>query len=206
MEKIKYKSIVVDIDNTLTELQYTIDKIAKVYERELITEEEVFDFNLKKVIGITDKEDKSFWDIHEKDIVENVPYSKGRVEKVLEYLDKDYLEEVYLVSNRPLNLRESTLRWLEEHGIEYTTLELIGDKYKEEVVRDRYSKVDAIFEDNPKVVHGIKKQPQTKHIDTWLVDYPYNRTTTADYIICNISGEVTDNDGKIIGGNTCNKE
>lgn len=199
MEKIKYRSIVVDIDNTLTELQYTIDKIAEVYERELITEEEVFDFNLKKVVGITDEEDEAFWETHEKDIVENVPYSEERVERVMGYLDLDYLEEVHLVSNRPLELRESTLRWLEEHDIEYTSLELIGDEYKEEVVRDRYPNTEAIFEDNPKVVHGIKKQPQTRHIDTWLVDYPYNRTTAADYIICSISGEVTDSNGNKIG-------
>ena len=206
MEKIKYKSIVVDIDNTLTELQYTVDKITEVFKKEMLSEEDIFDFNFKKVIGISDAEDRAFWTNHEKEIVENVPYVKERVESIKKLLDLDYLETVHLVSNRPLELRESTLRWLEEHEVEYTTLELIGDEYKEEVIRDRYPHVEAIFEDNPKVIHGIRKQPQTKHIDTWLVDYPYNRTTTADYIICSVSGEVTDIDGKSIGEKTCNKE
>lgn len=196
MEKKKYKSIIVDIDNTLTELQYTVDKITEVFKHEMLSEEDIFDFNFKKVIGISDEEDNYFWENYEKEIVENVPYVKHRVERVMQYLDIDFIEKVHLVSNRPLELRESTLRWLEEHDVQYTTLELIGNEYKEEVIRDRYPEVEAIFEDNPKVVHGIKMQPQTRHIDTWLVDYPYNRTTAADYIICSVSGEVTDNSGK----------
>lgn len=192
MEKKKYKSIVVDIDNTLTELQYTIDKVTKVFNKELLTEEDMFDFNFKKVAGLTDAEDKMFWDKYEKEIVENVPYVKERVDKTKELLDMDYLENIHLVSNRPISLEKSTIQWLEENDINYTTLELIADKHKEEVVRDKYSHVDAIFEDNPKVITGIRNQEETKHIDTWLVDYLYNRTTPADYIICSISGETTE--------------
>lgn len=191
MEKKKYKSIVVDIDNTLTELQYTMDKITEVFDREMITEEDVFDFNLKKVAGLTDEEDDLFWSKYEKEVVENVPYVKNRVEKVKEYVDLDYLEKIHLVSNRPKSLRKSTLEWLENNNIEYTTLELIGDEYKENVIRNRYPNAEAIFDDNPKVISGIRNHAKTKHIDTWLIDYPYNRTTPANYIICNVSGEVT---------------
>lgn len=192
MEKKKYRSIIVDIDNTLTELQYTVDKITEVFERQMISEEDVFDFNFKKVVGLTDEEDKIFWDNYEQEIVENVPYMKERVSKIVELLDTEYLEEIYLISNRPKELRKSTLQWLEENNVTYTSLELIGSDYKEEVVKDRYAHADAIFEDNPKVINGIRSQTETEHMDTWLVDYPYNRTTPADYIICSISGEVTE--------------
>lgn len=190
MEKKQYKSIVVDIDNTLTELQYTVDSVTRAHGREPLTEEDIFDFNFKNVLGVSDEEDQKFWDEHEQEIVENVPYMKDRVDKIKEYLDLDYLEEIYIVSNRPRDLEENTRQWLEDNGIEYTILEIIGKDNKAKVVADKYAHADAIFEDNPEVIEGIMNNPDLQRMETWLIDYAYNRRASADYVIASDTGEI----------------
>ena len=57
----KYNSILLDIDNTITEIQPTLDLMAEVFNREPITAEEVLEFQLAKAFSISREEEKNFW-------------------------------------------------------------------------------------------------------------------------------------------------
>lgn len=190
MDKKKYRSIIVDIDNTLTQLQFTVDKISKVHNLRPYCESEITSFNFKEVMGLADDTDNKFWKNHEQYIVRNVPYMRERTEVIKRNIDMDYLEEIHLVSNRPVELYEDTEYWLEKHGIEYTSLTLIGKEDKAKVISDKFHDADALFEDNPAVINGLINYPKTWFIETWMIEYPYNKGTNATYTLCRDTGEI----------------
>lgn len=59
----KYKAVLIDIDNTLTRLQPTLDSMSEHFRLSSITEDEVNSFYLADCFeGVTKKEESDFWE------------------------------------------------------------------------------------------------------------------------------------------------
>lgn len=168
----KYNSILLDIDNTITEIQPTLDLMAEVFNREPITAEEVLEFQLAKAFSISHEEERKFWKEYEVELSLKSKLAHKRVKQMLDtYTDEDTV--IFVVTMRPELAYEATFKWLRENNIRFDTLVCLGKQSKLEYAL--HFGIEAIFEDNAEVFYEVEKMGLEDNFDLYVVDYPYNK-------------------------------
>lgn len=168
------KNILVDIDNTLTGIDYTLERMANFLGKEPKTRDDAFTFNIANIYGVSGELEKKFWEEEEIDLVMNSKLN----EYVLDHLErtKQSRDKIHIVTARDPYLKQATKDWLKKHKIEYNSLECIGKGVsKEEWSYTNKMSFDIVYEDNPVY---LKRLPKETH--KVVVDYPYNRDVKAD--------------------------
>lgn len=171
----EYDTLIIDIDNTLTKLQPTLDKISEVAGVSKVLESEVTTFSLGNFMGVELEEDSNFWENYEPELIRTAEVAQERVERLL---SKIRYKHLIVVSNRPTALLRASVEWFKAKGISYDKIHCIGEQDKAKFVKDNYPEAEAIIEDNPEVIQGImdyNKQGKLD-IDVWVVDYLYNKS------------------------------
>lgn len=169
----KYDSILLDIDNTITELQPTLDLMAKEFNREPVSAEDVLDFKLARAYNLTSEEEKSFWTGYEIELAERSELAVERVQNMLDtYTHED--TTIFVVTMRPQKSYEATFNWLRANNINFDTLICLGQESKVDYAL--HFGIEAIFEDNADVFEEIKIKELEDKFDLFVVDYPYNKT------------------------------
>lgn len=168
------RNVLIDIDNTLTFLDYTLRSLEDFYDVPRKEVSEITSFDLGSVYGIPKEEHASFWIEREEDIVQNSVLNQKVYKQIEEDLTKH--DDIYIVTARAPELERLTLQWLKSNDIKFNQLYCIG---KEET-KDQWSKrkgivFDRVVEDNPVYLKAINGN---KH--TTVIDYPYNREIISD--------------------------
>lgn len=169
----KYDSILLDIDNTITEIQPTLDMMANAFNREPVSAEGVLDFKLARVYDLTSEDEESFWNGYEIELAER---SELAVERVQNMLDTYTHEEttIFVVTMRRQRSYKATFNWLRANNINFDTLICLGQASKVDYAL--HFGIEAIFEDNADLFEEIKKKELEDKFDLFFVDYPYNKT------------------------------
>lgn len=185
----KYKAVLIDIDNTLTRLQPTLDSMSEHFGLGNITEDEVDSFYLADSFeGVTKKEESDFWEKKEADNCAAAELAEERVESIYEnYIDED--TEIHIVTARKGHLLDVTRDWLKKTGLVYHTLHCVGSKSKLKWIEKNLPQVDAIFEDNPSLFLEGFEDGHDKEIDFYKIDYPYNVDVPAHYTLDRETGK-----------------
>lgn len=174
--KKSYNKVLIDIDNTITDLQVVLDIMASATSKPRITVDDVYDFQLSNVFGLSKHDDIRFWLHHEETIVNESRYAKQRVESILSTFTNTSTE-IYYVTMRPQTMYHSTKSWLERHQLTYHDLIFTGaggdPRSKIEIANDLG--IQAIFEDNPALFLELKNHPLNGQFDMYIVDYPFNK-------------------------------
>ena len=169
----KYDSILLDIDNTITELQPTLDLMAKEFNREPVSAEDVLDFKLARAYNLTSEEEKSFWTGYEIELAERSELAVERVQNMLDtYTHED--TTIFVVTMRPQKSYEATFNWLRANNINFDTLICLGQESKVDYAL--HFGIEAIFEDNADLFEEVKRKELEDKFDLFVVDYPYNKT------------------------------
>ena len=172
--KKKYKHILVDIDNTLTTLQPTLDSMATYLNARNITEDDVLSFRLIDNFNVDNRNlEQSFWRDEEEENSRLAELAQDRVKTFY----KNYVSEdtkIHIVTARKDHLFDVTERWLKESGLAYDTFHCIGAQCKLDWLDKHMPEIDAILEDNPFIFRKAYEKGYDKRIDFFKVEYKYN--------------------------------
>lgn len=186
----KCKKLGLDLDNTVTELDFTLVEMAKFYGKEIPSVDDITDFNLSEIFNISWGESRDFWESHEHYLIENAVVAETRLSKMLEmFADKE--TEIYIITNRPKQHYDITKEWLnrccishkELHVVQGSKAELIGELELDVMIDDKPD----LFYEALEVKDNYEKYPLMA-----IVDYEYNKLIPCDVRI--------DRNGDVISG------
>lgn len=137
-------NICIDIDGTVTEPYYWLNIFNKHFKKN-IKPSEVTKYNIDEVMGITEEQYNEFYEKHKVRIHTVEEKVRKDAKDVLNIL-KEY-NNIYFVTARDKSLEMLTRCYLENNGINYDELYVLGSHYK--VKKAIELKCDIFIEDNP---------------------------------------------------------
>lgn len=135
-------NICIDIDGTITEPYYWLDR-ANGYFNKNIKPEQVTQYSVDKIMGVSREEYLEFYQKNKFQIHEEEPILKDAVEVIKKLFDYN---NIYFVTARDKNLEILTHHYLVEHGIPYDGVFVLGNTYK--VDKARELECDLFIEDS----------------------------------------------------------
>jgi uncharacterized HAD superfamily protein len=156
----------IDIDGTLTCPTTFVPFINKTLNKN-ITFDDMTQYDLTPLMGLTEKEFWTWMDEMEPIIYKDAPVAQG-AKSIVQKWKNDF--DLYFISARRNHLLEVTSNWFSNQQIEYDHLELIGSHNKIKAVKEH--KIDMFFEDKHDNACDISEECQ---IPVLLFDTPYNR-------------------------------
>ncbi|WP_078391362.1 hypothetical protein [Bacillus patagoniensis] len=163
-----------DIDGTITDPATFVPYINKDFNKTL-TLDDLSEYDLTKVLNITDKE---FWSWMETN--EPLIYSQAELalhaEQTLHKWSKSH--ELIFITARRNHLTEVTTSWFSKRKLPYDHIELVGKHDKLDAVREH--KLDVFFEDKHDNAVAIAEE---FNIPVVLFDTPYNRLSSPNNVI-----------------------
>lgn len=156
----------IDIDGVIADtFPFLIDELNNYFQANLNLED-INDYNIFKVYGLSDIEALKFIHEKEQDLIERPPL-KDNAAKYLNILSQEHT--IYIVSARHEKYRSQTENWFQKHNIPFHVLTLLGSHDKREVCNQM--SIEIFIEDNLKNIHQIN----SCGIPALLFDAPYNQ-------------------------------
>lgn len=168
----KYKTVVFDIDNTLTLLEPLLETIAFYFKCTPIKAHEAQHFSLAKTYGLTKEQEDYFWNENEWFMHAGAQLARERVDKIFsEYLEED--ATIYILIARGPEHSNITRKWLDFNNMPYNEVFCIGKESKVAMLEELQA--EAIFEDNPDFFFELWDKGLFPTVDGFCIDYPYNQ-------------------------------
>lgn len=181
-----YNKIVLDIDNTITRLQPTLDMMGRVFRRVPVFEEDVVEFRLSNSYKVSRKKELDFWHTYEEDICIASQVATERLFAILEnYTTKD--TKIYVITSRGDKYHDQTYDWLVRNRIPFNQLFCLGKISKTDLIEE--VKAEAVFEDNPDFFYELWDAGLFPSVDTYCIDYAYNQHVPAKFRLDRDTGE-----------------
>lgn len=169
----KNLNICIDIDGTITDPYYWL-KPCNEYFNTNITEAQVTEYYIHKVLGI---EEAKYEEFYEKNKVEIHTNQKLRPDAKLVISELSLYHNIYFVTARDKSLTMLTHSYLTKSGIPYDNLFVLGSHYKVEKARELNCSV--FIEDN----YDNAIQLSNAGFKVLLIDTTYNRKPINSNII-----------------------
>lgn len=186
----KYKTVVFDIDNTLTLLEPLLDLIAFCFKREQVAESEVTHFSIARAFDLTKEEEDLFWKENEEFMYSGAQPAVERINHIMStYLEEDAI--IHIVTARGEEHAEVTRKWFRLYGIPYTSILCIGNASKVALLESLGA--EAVFEDKPDFFFELWDEGLYPVVDTFCIDYPYNQHVPCKYRLDRHLGSVMEN-------------
>ena len=169
----KNLNICIDIDGTITDAYYWVD-IANKYFNKNITEDQVTEYYIHKIIGI---EEKDWNDFYEKNKIKIHSEEKLRDDVKVVIDAFSLLHNIYFVTARDKSLTMLSYLYLTKNKIPYDDLFVLGSHYK--VDKAIELNCDVFIEDN----YDNAIQLSSAGFKVLLIDTNYNRKPLNENII-----------------------
>lgn len=169
----KSLSICIDIDGTITDPYYWLSYINKYFSKN-ITEEQVTEYYIDKVMGIARIEYERFYEKYKFQMHIN-PKIREDVEDVLDRLS--LLHNIYFVTAREKELTMLTHLYLRKKELPYDGVFVLGNHYKVDKAKELNCSI--FIEDN----YDNAVQLSNAGFKVLLIDTNYNRKTLNNNII-----------------------
>lgn len=156
----------IDIDGTVTAPEAIVPYLNETFQLN-ITLEDIKEYDLTKLLKISDEEFRKWMDQHEPLIYRNSPLAKY-AKTVLNAWEKQH-ELIYITARRK-HLKELTYEWFHENKIAHHHIELVGSHNKLEAVKKH--QIEVFFEDHHDNAVMIAEELQ---IPVLLFNAPYNQ-------------------------------
>lgn len=158
----------IDIDGTITKASIVSDVIKHSY-REDFKYEDIVEYDLRKVLGISQEDVEEIFNLHEKDLITEPILNDNALEVIKGWSAKGY--EIIIVTARKKIQESKTKVWLEGIGLPYNKLYVLGGYDKTGVVESEG--LDIFIEDRRETILSVEdKVPETINV---LIDTPYNQ-------------------------------
>lgn len=158
-------NICIDIDGTITD-PYTWIDIANNHFNKNITEKDVVEYEIHKVLNIPREEYLKFYDKFGERMHSNAKLRQNAKEYLLKLNDQ---HNIYYVTAREEKMRKATEQWLGINNLPKGELYMLGSHYKVEKAREL--KCDIFIED--RYENGV--DISLDGFEVLLIDCNYNR-------------------------------
>lgn len=174
MAQNKNKKFGLDIDGTVTDPGTFIPYLNKHFNR-MISLDDIKDYDLTKLLGITKEQFWKWMQEHEHKI-----YEEAAIAYAVENAIKEWEREHHMIyiSARGKHLYDVTKNWFQQYHLPYHHIELIGSHDKIETVKKH--NIDIFFEDKHDNACQIAEECR---IPVILLDTPYNRLPSPNNVI-----------------------
>lgn len=153
-----------DIDDTIADgVGFFVPKLNSFFNRDVKLSD--VDGRFCDVYGIPQIEIDEFFKSFGNDIFKNLETLPKVVDFINEWYDKGH--QIIIITARPLEAKEVTVKWLSEKGIKYH--EIFFDEEKSQLAKEK--KIELFIDDHPIVVEAMFKA----EIKTIFMDIPKNR-------------------------------
>lgn len=193
--------ILLDIDNTLTTPDVVINTMADMFGKEYITSDKLKSYTMGKAFDVTREQEQMFWELFGYQVLESSELNIATTKSIFNDIIKED-DYVIVMTARPYEYEFITKNWLNNHGIKYDELVLVGNNSKIGFI-ERYQ-IDTVIDDKPHLFSEIEvvkdlfpNSNTSKLIDDgkftrYVVDYPYNSESVCEYRINRDTGEITE--------------
>lgn len=166
-------NICIDIDGTITDAYYWLDITNKHFKKN-ITKEQVTEYSIYDVMGITEKEYYEFYE-ENKIKIHSEQELREDAKEIIKRLS--YLHNIYFVTARDKSLTMLTHSYLKKNEIPFDDLFVLGSHYKVEKAKELNSSV--FIEDNyDNAIQLSKAGFKVLLIDTYYNRKPLNENIT----------------------------
>lgn len=162
----KNLNICIDIDGTITNPYFWLDMANKYFNKN-ITIDEVTDYEIDKVMGITREEYNDFYNKNKLEMHNEQISLRENAKETIEELIK--LNNIYFVTARDEDLKIITYSYLKKKNIPYDDVFVLGTSYKVEMAKKL--KCDVFIEDS----YANALQLSESGFKVLLIDTNYNR-------------------------------
>lgn len=192
-------NVLLDMDNTLTRVDVILDKMSNVFQKDIISADKLESFELAKAFGVTEEQEKFFWENYGYEVIEKSEPNKQVIESLFKNIIKSD-DKVYIITARPESQRIITEDWINRFQIPHSDLILTGRHSKIQHIENLM--LDTIIDDNPTLFEEIESVPkvfpnsfisqivQNKTIKRYAVDFNYNKNSLVEYRINRDTGEI----------------
>lgn len=192
-------NVLLDMDNTLTRVDVILDKMSNVFKKDIISADKLESFQLAKAFGVTEEQEKFFWENYGYEVIEKSEPNTQVIESLFKNIIKSD-DKVYIITARPESQRIITEDWINRFQIPHSDLILTGNHSKIQHIENLM--LDTIIDDNPTLFEEIESVPkvfpnsfisqivQNKTIKRYAVDFNYNKNSLVEYRINRDTGEI----------------
>lgn len=192
-------NVLLDMDNTLTRVDVILDKMSNVFQKDIISADKLESFQLAKAFGVTEEQEKFFWENYGYEVIEKSEPNKQVIESLFKNIIKSD-DKVYIITARPESQRIITEDWINRFQIPHSDLILTGKHSKIQHIENLM--LDTIIDDNPTLFEEIESVPKVfpnsfisqivkdKTIKRYAVDFNYNKDSLVEYRINRDTGEI----------------
>jgi hypothetical protein len=164
----------IDIDGTVTSPETFVPYLQKSFN-ESITFEDMKEYDLTKLLNITEAEFWKWMDEKEPLIYKEAPMALDAKIVLDEWKNK---HKLLFISARRSHLEEVTYEWFKQNGLTYHQIDLIGTHDKLQAVKK--NKIDVFFEDKHDNACTIS---EVFNIPVILFNTPYNQEPVPKNVI-----------------------
>lgn len=194
-------NVLLDVDNTITRVDVILDRMANVFKKDMISANDLESFQLAKAFGVTEDQEKFFWEHYGYEVIEKSEPNKQVIESIFENIITNE-DNIYIITARPESQRLITEHWINRFQIPHSEIILTGNHSKINLIEQLM--IDTVIDDNPKLFEEIESVPKifpnsfisdivnNKTIKRYAVDFNYNKDSVVEYRINRDTGEITD--------------
>lgn len=161
----KELNLCIDIDGTVTEPYYWLDRANRYFGRQL-KPEDVSVYEIHRVLDVGEDDYNEFYNLYGKLLHQESKVRFGASETIRKMYRN---HKIHFVTAREAKMREISIEWLERNRIPMDSIYLLGSHYKVDKARELES--DLFIEDN----YSNALQLAQAGFDVLLIDCTYNR-------------------------------
>lgn len=161
----KKLNLCVDIDGTVTEPYYWLERANRYFDRQL-KPEDITAYEIHRMLDIGEDDYSEFYELYGK-LLHRESKARFGASETIQRLYQQH--NIHFVTAREEKMRETSIEWLARHQMPMDTISLLGSHYKVEKARELKS--DLFIEDcysNALMLAGAG-------FDVLLIDCTYNK-------------------------------
>lgn len=161
----KKLNICIDIDGTVTEPYYWLDRANRYFDRQL-KPEDIIGYEIYRMLDVEEGDYNEFYGLYGK-LLHKESRARFGASDVIKTLYQWH--NIHFVTAREEKMRDTSIEWLDRHQMPMDTISLLGSHYKVEKARELGA--DLFIED----CYSNAIQLAQAGFDVLLIDCSYNR-------------------------------
>lgn len=158
-------NLCIDIDGTVTEPYYWLERANRYFDRQL-KPEDINAYEIHRMLDVDEGDYNEFYDLYGKLLHRESKARLGAIEAI-QSLYQQHM--IHFVTAREEKMRDTSIEWLVRHQMPMDSISLLGSHYKVERAKELES--DLFIED----CYSNALQLAQAGFDVLLIDCTYNR-------------------------------
>ena len=126
MKKLKQLNLCVDIDGTVTEPYYWLERANRYFDRQL-KPEDITAYEFYKMLDVEEDDYNEFYELYGK-LLHKESKARFGASEIIQSLYQQH--NIHFVTARDEKLRETSIEWLERHQMPMDSIWHLGSYYK----------------------------------------------------------------------------